>query len=508
MRSWLAAVGGIAFALAPSAQAGMVPRERVETALTEIERMAEELTAADAVPGIAIAVVHDDETVFLGGFGVRTEGGDARIDGDTVFQIASMSKPISATVVAGLVSDGTVAWDSRIADLNPAFRLHDAFPTAEVTLSDLFNHTSGLPGTSGDDLEAIGFDRLVIGERLRLVPPSSSFRSGYSYSNAGLTQGALAAAMAAGQPWEEVAEARLYSRIGMAATSSRHADFVARTNRASLHFRNGETWDPDISREPDAQAPAGGVSSTVRDLAEWMRLELGNGVWNGEPIIAPSALAATHAPLFWRGPDPVSAEPGFYGLGWNVSFGRFGPVWSHAGAFSNGARTRVTLWPESDLGIIVLVNAFPSGVPEGLSESFADLVFEGSISRDWVKAWDDVFGGMFGPAIAAAQALYAAPPDPATPALPGAAYAGVYANDYVGEAEVAAAGDGLEIRVGPEGRTVWPLDHFDRDVFIYYPDRDTPGWPSSARFEVGPDGRATAVTLESLDSNGLGRLTR
>jgi len=182
--------GALALALSPgAASAEPVERAKVEAALPQIEAMAAKLVADGAVPGIAIVVVHADEAVYLGGFGLREVGKPETVDADTVFQLASMSKPISATVVAKLVSDDVLGWDSRIADLNPAFQLHDPFPTAEVTVTDLLNHRSGLPGTSGDDLEAIGFDRETIAARLRLVPPSSSFRAGYAYSNAGFTQG-------------------------------------------------------------------------------------------------------------------------------------------------------------------------------------------------------------------------------------------------------------------------------------------------------------------------------
>jgi hypothetical protein len=226
-------------------------------------------------------------------------------------------------------------------------------------------------------------------------------------------------------------------------------------------------------------------------------------------VIAADALAATHVPLFARGPNPVTGGASFYGLGWNAEFGRHGLSWGHAGAFSQGARTLVTLYPDAGLGIVVLTNAFPTGVPEGLADSFFDLVFDGAVSKDWVAAWDAVYGGLFGPAIAEAKAAYAHSPDPATPALPDAAYAGGYANAYIGEATVVAAeGHGLTVRVGPEGGTAWPLTHFDRDVFVYYPDAEMPDTPQAARFAIGPDGRATALTLESLDSNGLGTLAR
>jgi CubicO group peptidase (beta-lactamase class C family) len=502
------ALGLIAVLLPAAAAANPVPRERVEAALSEMTAMAERLTETGAVPGLAIAVVHDDEVVHLGGFGLRETGKPGTVDADTVFQIASMSKPLSATVVASLVTEELVDWDSRMAEINPRFRLHDAYPAAEVTLRDLFSHRSGLPGTSGDDLEAIGFDRETIMQRLALVPPSSSFRAGYAYSNAGLTQAGLAAAMAAGGDWETVAEERLFGPLGMASTSARYSDFLEHENRAELHINAGGAWEARVRRDPDEQAPAGGVSSTARDLAEWMRLELGRGQYDGEQIIAADAIGTTHAPLISRGNHPLTGAPTFYGLGWNLEYGRHGTSWGHAGAFSTGARTVVTLYPDSGLGIVVLCNAFPTGVPEAIADSFFDLVFDGTVSRDWVAGWDGAYAGLFGPAIAAARAAYAAPPEPATPALPDAAYLGTYASAYAGDAVVAAEAGGLVLKLGPGGKTVFPLRHFDRDLFLYGADPELPDLPSALSFAVGPDGRAGALTAESLDSNGLGTFVR
>ncbi|TGV47490.1 class A beta-lactamase-related serine hydrolase, partial [bacterium M00.F.Ca.ET.141.01.1.1] len=99
--------------------------ERMATALSKLEALAQDAVEAGAVPGLAIAGVHDDQVIFIKGFGHREAGKPEAIDADTVFQIASLSKPVSATVVAALVSDRVVSWDSRIADLAPAFRLAD-----------------------------------------------------------------------------------------------------------------------------------------------------------------------------------------------------------------------------------------------------------------------------------------------------------------------------------------------------------------------------------------------
>ncbi|TGQ64124.1 serine hydrolase [Mesorhizobium sp. M00.F.Ca.ET.186.01.1.1] len=491
-----------------AAPADTIAPERLAAALSKLEALAQGLVADGAVPGLAIAVVHDDEVVFLKGFGHREAGRPEAVDADTVFQIASLSKPVSATVVAALVSDGIVSWDSKIADLDPAFRLADPYPTSQLTIRDLFSHRSGLPGTAGDDLEDIGYDRAEILHRLRFVPPSSSFRAGYSYSNFGLTEGAIAAAMPTGKSWEDVAEEKLYRPLGMASTSSRHADFVKHADRAALHIRVDGAWVAKIKRDPDAQAPAGGVSSNARDLSQWLRLILGSGVYAGKTLIAADALDQTHVPLMTRGNNPVSGGASFYGLGWNVEFGRHGLSWGHAGAFSVGARTLVTVFPKERLGIVILANAFPTGVPEGLSDNFADLVFEGSVEKDWVKAWDGIYAGMFGPAVEAAKATYAAPPSPATPARPASAYAGRYANDFFGDAVVSSAGDGLVLKVGPAGIRSTSLTHFDGDLFLTYPDAETPDRPTGVSFVVGPDGKASAITIGFLDDNHLGTLRR
>ena len=495
--------------LSPSAAvADTITPDRIATALSKLELLAEAVVANGGVPGLAIGVVHDDEVIFLKGFGHREAGKPEAVDADTVFQIASLSKPVSATIVAALVSEGIVSWDSKIADLDPAFRLAEPYPTSEVTVRDLFSHRSGLPGTAGDDLEDIGYDRAEILRRLRFVSPSSSFRAGYSYSNFGLTEGAVAAAMVTGKPWEDVAEEKLYRPLGMTSTSSRHSDFIKHANHAALHVKIDGVWTAKVQRDPDAQAPAGGVSSTARDLSQWVRLVLGDGVYAGKTLIAADALDQTHVPLMARGSNPVSGGASFYGLGWNVEFGRHGLSWGHAGAFSVGARTLVTLFPKEKLGIVIVANAFPTGVPEGLSDSFADLAFDGTVEKDWLKAWDGIYAGLFGPAVAAAKATYAVPPSPARPAGPASVYAGRYFNDFIGDAVVSGAGDALVLKVGPSGARSYSLKHFDGDLFLTFPDAETPDRPSAVGFIIGPDGKASAMTIEFLDDNNLGTLRR
>ncbi len=197
---WIASIAGLGCTfLAASAAAEPITRDQVVAALPKLEALAQKEIDSGGVPGLAIAVVYKDEVVYLKGFGLRETGKPDAVNADTVFQIASLSKPVSSTVVAALVSEGIVDWGSRVSELDPSLALKDPYPTQQVTVRDLFNHRSGLPGNAGDDLEDIGFGRDEVMHRLRLVPPSSSFRAGYAYSNAGLTAGALAAAKPTGK---------------------------------------------------------------------------------------------------------------------------------------------------------------------------------------------------------------------------------------------------------------------------------------------------------------------
>jgi CubicO group peptidase (beta-lactamase class C family) len=411
--------------------------------------------------------------------------------------------------VAGVVGDDVVTWDSRLSVLTPGFELSIPWATNQVTLRDLFCHRSGLPDHGGDLLEDLGFGREEILHRLRYLQPSSSFRSAYAYTNFGLTAAAVAAAAAAETDWEDLAARRLYRPLGMARTSSRFADFMARTNRAIPHMLVDGIWMAKEQRDPDAQSPAGGVSSSASDLARWMRLQLDGGMFEGLQIINADALAETHRPQIVTEPakNPAVDRTGFYGLGWGVGTYDDGSVrLSHSGAFNLGAGSAVYLAPGSRLGIIVLTNASPVGAAETVALSFIDLALRGRVSRDWwaliSHAYEVMNAAPYGAAVD-----YAQPPASATPPLANTAYTGSFGNELYGGLDVAEKGGGLALRIGPAMRA-YPLTHYDRDVFTYQPVGENAYGPSGVTFAVGPDGTAARVTLENLDQEGQGTFTR
>ena len=99
-----------------------------------------------------MAIVYKDQVKLLEGYGARKVGSSEKVNENTIFEIASLSKPLSSTVVASLVGQGEVSWDDRIATLDPQFQLSAPTVTAEVTIRDFFSHRSGLPDHAGDEL--------------------------------------------------------------------------------------------------------------------------------------------------------------------------------------------------------------------------------------------------------------------------------------------------------------------------------------------------------------------
>ncbi|MFN8591241.1 MAG: serine hydrolase [Thermomicrobiales bacterium] len=501
--------GGGASPSAANSEPGVTP-ERVAAALARLDDLVQQTLERTGIPGMAVAVVHGDETPYRKGFGVREIGRDLPVDADTVFPLASLSKPLAATVVAGVVSDGVVTWDSKLCDLDPGFAMHDAWVTSQVTLRDMFCHRSGLPDHGGDHLEDMGYDRAEILHRLRFIEPDTSFRSGYAYTNFGITAAAVAAARAAGTTWEELASRRLYRPLGMTSTSSRFADFIAQPNRATPHTPRDGGWQVTREqRQPDAQSPAGGVSSTVRDLARWLRLQFGAGTIEGKAIIGAAALGETHKPQIVSAPiaNPATDRASFYGLGWGVGYTDEGGVRiSHSGAFALGAGTATYLHLGPQLGIVVLTNASPVGAAETVALQFLDLAEHGELTRDWAPLLANAYVQMNAPDYGTAID-YTKPPADATSPLPLAAYAGTFASDLFGEMIIATEGDGLLLRLGPDLRP-YPLTHFDRDVFTYQPIGENAYGPSAVTFQVGAAARADRVTLEILDKHGQGTFVR
>ncbi len=495
--------------VAPPAAQSLVTPEMVAAAVAQLDGFIQTVMGKTGIPGMAAAVVYRDAVVHQQSFGVRKVGAPDLIDVDTVFPLASLSKPMASTVVAAIVGTGATTWDTPIVASFPEFAMSAPWITEAVTIRDMFCHRSGLPDHAGDLLEDMGYDRTEVLRRLRFVHPATSFRSTYDYTNFGLTAGAEAAARAAGMTWEDACDHFLYLPLGMTKTTSLNRDFVARDNRTFGHVKTANGWEVGQQRQPDAQSPAGGVNSSISDVTRWMRLQLNGGIFEGQQVVAAAPLAETHRPQIVSNPpaDPAVDRAGFYGLGWNVGYDDDArPRWSHSGAFALGAGTTVFLQPADQLGIAVLTNATAIGAAEAIAATFLDIARYGAARHDYLPGYmarlATIYESPYG-----TEVDYGKPPANAAPPLPLAAYAGAYANDLYGPAAVVAQGDALALQLGP-GPMTFPLTHYDRDVFFFQPPGENAFGPSGAIFTLGPNDAASRLTIEWLDVHGQGTFRR
>ncbi|WP_313387999.1 serine hydrolase [Achromobacter aegrifaciens] len=496
----------IASAPNPPADAVAIPAGSKERALRELPQIIADIMQRSRVPGMAVAVVIDGKTVLAQGYGTREAGKQAPVDAQTVFQIASISKSLSATVAAIEVSKGRAAWDDPVSRYLPDFKLSNAYVSERATIGDFFAHRSGLPGTAGDDLEDLGFSRDDVIARLRLLP-LDAFRTSYHYANFSTTIGAQAVAKAAGRPWEQLADEQLFKPLGMKSTSYRYGDFEARGNRAVLHAYQNGRFVPTGQRDADQQAPAGGVSSTVVDLAEWLKLLLADGQYQGKTLIAPGALLPALSPQAYsaRAHD-LDSRSGFYGYGFNVNTELGGrPSMGHSGAFLMGTGTTFRIVPSAGIGIVVLTNGAPVGAAESVAASFTDTALYGKPTRDWFAAYNGAMKAFFEP-----QADLSGQADPAKPAASKALsqYAGRFDNPYYGPAEIQEANGALTLVLGPKGMR-FPLRHWDGDTYAFSPAGEAELVASLASIVFKMDqGRAQGFDIKFYDDNGLGRWVR
>jgi CubicO group peptidase (beta-lactamase class C family) len=483
-----------------------VPPRRITAAVAKLDAIIEDARAQTGVPGVAAAVVHRGRLVYAKGFGVRDVNTGVSVNPQTVFRLASVSKSISATVVAGIVGRTKVEWSDPVVRHLPGFRLSDPWVSSHVTLADMFSHRSGLPDHAGDLLEDLGYDRAYVLRKLALEP-LESFRTRWLYTNFGLTAAAVAAARATGKGWADISDQLLFGPLQMGSTSFRNADFDRRSNRAAMHVRVDGKWLQKYSRNADPEAPAGGASSNVLDMARWMRLLLAEGRFGGRARIDRDALIEAHTPqiLSGHGQTPISRS-GFYGFGTNVSYDYSGRLrLNHSGAFSQGAATQFSLLPSEDLGIVVLTNGMPIGVPEATTAYFMDWVVAGSVQEDWLKLYGAKLAGLYvNPSVLAGKR----PPAHPKPARPDAFYAGTYNNDFYGPIKIVAKPSGPHLLIGPHPND-YPLGHWDGNRFSFFPTGENALGITEATFTPNTAAtRAKSVTLAYYDAERLGTFSR
>jgi CubicO group peptidase (beta-lactamase class C family) len=488
----------------------------LDAVLPAFEDYAERARTTWGTPGMAIAVVHRDQVVYTKGFGVKKMGGSDPIDPHTLFPIGSTSKAFTSALVALLADGGKLHWADPVIDHAPAFEMYDPWVTRAFMIQDLMAQHSGMSPYAGDLLAVIGYDASYIQAQIRHMQPLSSFRSRFAYVNNLFLVAAEVIKRHTGMTWEEAVQRRLFAPLGMTESSTGHEAYRSAANVAFSHTM----LDGRVTAIPmDAPSlgwaytysPAGGVNSTVIDMAKWLRLHLGQGVFEGTRLISEANMRVVHSPKTVIEPQPQSplvhttlgSTQAFYCDGWVYSAAHPYPVIWHNGD-TGGIHAVVGFIPAAQLGLVVLTNLGGTQLPEALLWYLNDLYFSNPRTD-----WSQVLYAMLQAQQAAARTALGEPPTTPAPSLPLQAYTGTFHHQVYGDLVIEAAGDSLTLTVGPR-RVQMALRHWNRDTFLVsWPENDAYlGASRLARFAIGPQGQPASITLDLFTDVDQGRFVR
>lgn len=323
-----------------------------------LDRIIETTRKMWEVPGVAVAIVHGDETVYIKGFGVKRHGAIDPVTPDTRFAICSASKAFTTAAMGLLVDEGKVRWDDPVRKHLPYFKLADPLADANVTLRDLASHRTGL--ASHDLLwDNSPWSRDEIARRIGLLPQSRPFRSEFLYSNIMFVVLGEVVGRIAGTTWEEFVTRRLLAPLGMKNSDFGAKDPTKSPEVATPHAHVNQKVEPVDWYKLDTVGPAGAINSSVRDLTRWMRLHLNEGTFEGKVLLKETTIHETHTPqMLIRNPrTPVNADTNLqaYGMGWYIYDYRGHLVIDHPGLIEGFSFT-VLLLPVERYGVAILSN--------------------------------------------------------------------------------------------------------------------------------------------------------
>lgn len=415
------------------------PTAPVQSFVSDLDHLAADVMADWKVPGVALAVVQDGKLALTRAYGQRDTEADLPVTPATQFVICSITKSFTATAIALLHHEGRLDWTKPVRDYMPEFRLSDAVATERVTVRDLLCHQSGLPRHdwvhfAGDRAPA---EMLGLMRHLEL---SRDIRAAWQYNNLCYNVAGLLIERLSGQSFEAFIRARLTDRLGMTVGFSLD-DLEASDEAARPYVMHEDTRLPAM-RLPIRTTAAGAINTSVADLANWMRLHLGKGEFDGERLLPAALIDELHAPRVYNS-APGHAEFGeaHYGLGFQSNSYRGDRLVFHGGGWP-GWGTLMTLVPDFGIGIAVFTNRSPSEVTSTLTWYIIDRL-RGREPVGWRERFRTRRDEFIGHMQADKDAWQKARHQNTRPAHELAAYAGAYEHPAYGVMSVEEQGGEL-----------------------------------------------------------------
>lgn len=390
---WLCGAGSAAFAQETAGPEALNLTLKAKSRIirphyaTELEQRLAAVAEQDAFVGLSVAVIDGGEMTFVRTFGETSVNRTDPVMVDTVFRLASVSKPMASSLVGQLVAEGRLSWAEPATSISPHFGLRTSDATRSVTLEHLASHQTGLPAHAYDNLLESGYSRDTVLERSRKLKLRCNPGDCYTYQNSAYSLLGDAVEKALGKGFDEAMEERLFGPLGMQTASVGLEAIIAEPSWARPHVfnRKAEVWEErPMSRSYYKVAAAGGVNGSILDLAAYARAQLGYAAdvlpfQVREELFTPR-IATPDQKRKWRFmADRLNDAQ--YGLGWRIYDYAGERLVFHAGGIS-GYRAFVAVLPERDFAVVALWNT-SSGKGWRILPTVLDL-FLGLPEQDWL----------------------------------------------------------------------------------------------------------------------------
>jgi CubicO group peptidase (beta-lactamase class C family) len=463
------------------------------------------------VPGIAIAVVKDNKVVLAKGFGVTEYGTKQKVNVDTLFGIASNTKAMTAAILASLVDEGKLRWDSKVIDIIPEFQLYDAWVTREFTILDLLSHNSGLGLGAGDLMiwPQTTLSTMDIIKRMKYLRPVSSFRSEFAYDNLMFIIAGQIIEKLTDKPWTQIIQERIFTPLHMGHTRAKFS-LIAKSNHnvARAHVPLDGKLNVVGGNFLEKFSSAGSVASSVNDMSQWLKLQLNHGLISKTDGNDQRLFSKKQSRKMWRPKTllGVSASAtkndkthfNAYGLGWFLSDFHGYKMAHHSGGIL-GMVSKVVLIPEANLGLVILTNqqsgyAFNALYREILT-NYLDLP-----ARDWVSYYADLHSKRLAKEKARLAKNNANKAKNSTPSLPLTAYAGTYKDAWYGNINITEKHGKLVMQFSNTKSLVGELEHYQYNTFIVRWYDRTLEADAFVNFNLTVDGKIANATMNAVSN--------
>lgn len=310
-------------------------------------------------PGAAVAIVRNDQVIFLKGFGTRRYGTSDSVDTETVFRIGSLSKGFAGLLTSMLVEEGCLNWEDPVQGIIPEFDLKDHAQAARITIRHLLSHSTGLQRHAYTDLTERGLSLD------RIIPEFSNLdvygREGkyYAYQNTAFSFIEEIILRKTGKTYHDLLVEKIFRPAGMGQASATFQEIAASGNVARPHvgnFRN-KCRSARLNKKYYNAISAGGVNASIKDMAKWLRILLGNR----PDLISPMGLDEIFTPVV-KNPDRSTfyrwggVESNYYGIGWRIVNWLEHALIYHSGSV-NDYRSEIAIDRENRIGICILFNS-------------------------------------------------------------------------------------------------------------------------------------------------------